>query len=203
LNKGVFAAEILLSVAAAVFYYGPAFFLQKLVNYLEDDMERVDKRWGILWAMGLFAFNCFSYLGSCICFFLQCRRWSNPSCLTVTGQLWSLCSCVIQVRLRIQLNTVLFAKTLVRKDVASSAPPKSGDGITDPTPTSTEASSLDDSVGSQVEDEDFSSKAQIMTLMTTDVDRCSEFATHMFTLVGMNATSELIVAVAVLCSYIT
>jgi hypothetical protein len=66
LNKGVFTAEILLSIAAAIFYYGPAFFLQKLVNYLENDTERADKRWGILWAMGLFAFNCFSYLGSCV-----------------------------------------------------------------------------------------------------------------------------------------
>jgi hypothetical protein len=113
----------------------------------------------------------------------------------VTGQLWSLCSCVIQVRLRIQLNTVLFAKTLVRKDVASSVAPMSRENsVTDCTPTSTEASSLDGEVASQVDDEDFLSKAQVMTLMTTDVDRCSEFATHMFTLVGTHAhaTSELI-----------
>ena len=122
----------------------------------------------------------------------NCRR-SNPFYLAVTGQLWSLCSCVIQVRLRIQLNTVLFAKTLVRKDVASSAAPKSSENdVTDPTPTSTEASSSDSEVASQVEDEDFSSKAQVMTLMTTDVDRCSEFATHMFTLVGTHAASGLI-----------
>lgn len=33
-------------------------------------------------------------------------------------------------------------------------------------------------------DDDFSSKAQIMTLMTTDVDRVSEFAWHIFSLVG-------------------
>lgn len=33
-------------------------------------------------------------------------------------------------------------------------------------------------------DDDFSSKAQIMTLMTTDVDRVSEFAWHLFSLVG-------------------
>jgi len=33
------------------------------------------------------------------------------------------------------------------------------------------------------EDEEFSSKAQIMTLMTTDVDRVADFAWHLFTLV--------------------
>ena len=65
LNKGVFAAEILLSMAAAVFYYGPAFFFQKLVDYLENDPERKERNWGLLWVLGLFAFNCFSYLGSC------------------------------------------------------------------------------------------------------------------------------------------
>lgn len=35
------------------------------------------------------------------------------------------------------------------------------------------------------DDDDFSSKAQIMTLMTTDVDRVSDFAWHIFSLVGV------------------
>ncbi|KAG6805242.1 hypothetical protein H0H93_005250 [Arthromyces matolae] len=75
----------------------------------------------------------------------------------------------IQVRLKIQLNSILFAKTLVRKDVASSAP----------------ASKTDSSDGEEKKDgdDDFSSKAQVMTLMTTDVDRVSEFAWHLFSLV--------------------
>ena len=34
------------------------------------------------------------------------------------------------------------------------------------------------------EDDDFSSRAQVMTLMTTDVDRVSEFAWHLFSLIG-------------------
>src|SRR5882762_6925540 len=184
LNKGVFVAEILLSVAAAVFYYGPAFFLQKLVKYLENDPERHDPKWGLLWALGLFAFNCFSYLGTFVLViprpfstYKYTLHWGTE----VTGQLWSLCSCVIQVRLRIQLNSVLFAKTLVRKDVASSVSTKSS-----------EASCSAGEVEDKAEDEDFSSKAQIMTLMTTDVDRCSEFATHMFTLVGKHMFYSLI-----------
>ena len=93
---------------------------------------------------------------------------------TVTGQIWSLSTTSIQVRLKIQLNSVLFAKTLVRKDVASSAPP----------PSKSTESGRAASETSEKDADEFSSKAQIMTLMTTDVDRVSEFAWHLFSLVG-------------------
>jgi hypothetical protein len=94
---------------------------------------------------------------------------------TVNGQLWWWSTTNIQVRLGIQLNSVLFAKTLVRKDVASSAPP-----------TSSKASENGkiDTETPETDEDTFSSKAQIMTLMTTDVDRVSGFAWHIFTLVG-------------------
>ncbi len=108
----------------------------------------------------------------------------------MTGQLWSLSTTILQVRLRVQLNSILFAKTLVRKDVASSAPPptttESG-STTTPAAATTPVTTND---GSTIKkdakgEDDFSSKAQIMTLMTTDVDRVSEFSWHIFTLVGM------------------
>jgi hypothetical protein len=95
---------------------------------------------------------------------------------TVTGQLWSLSTTTVQVRLKIQLNSVLFAKTLVRKDVASSAPPPSSSKLSDNENADTETTEKDE--------DNFSSKAQIMTLMTTDVDRVSDFAWHVFALVG-------------------
>ena len=95
---------------------------------------------------------------------------------TVTGQLWSLSTTTVQVRLKIQLNSVLFAKTLVRKDVASSAPPPPSSRASENGNADTETSEKDE--------DNFSSKAQIMTLMTTDVDRVSDFAWHIFALVG-------------------
>ena len=127
-------------------------------------------------------------------------------CVLVTGQLWSLATTTIQLRLRTQLNSVLYAKTLVRKDVASSAAPKSDDNAPNTShaaariPTqetlSPEAGTTEqpDQPVKKAEEEDgeFSSKAQIMTLMTTDVDRVSEFAWHMFALVGTPALSGLI-----------
>ena len=92
---------------------------------------------------------------------------------TVTEQLWSIATTTVQVRLMIQLNSVLFAKTLVRKDVASSAPP----------PSSKDSENADTKVSAEDED-NFSSKAQIMTLMTTDVNRVSNFGWHILALVG-------------------
>lgn len=93
-----------------------------------------------------------------------------------------------RVRLRTQLNSVLFAKTLVRKDIASSAAAAQSSF---PLSESNNSSPVDSQQNEPAAGSDetaageFSSKAQIMTLMTTDVDRVSEFSTHAFTLVGM------------------
>ncbi|KAJ7131700.1 multidrug resistance-associated ABC transporter [Mycena crocata] len=154
-NIYALTAQFLLAATAAILFYAPPFFLRMLLAYLETDPDRKNTSWGWVWVFSLFSTNVISYL--------------------LTGQLWSLSTTTLQVRLRTQLNTILFAKTLVRKDVASSAPP----------PTSSKNN--DDVKVSDVEkkddEDDFSSKAQIMTLMTTDVDRVSEFAWHLFTLV--------------------
>ena len=93
----------------------------------------------------------------------------------VTGQLWSLATTTVQLRIIIQLNSVLFAKTLVRKDVASSAPPP---------PSSKDSEDGNANTEIEEKEDNFSSKAQIMTLMTTDVNRVSGFGWHMLSLVG-------------------
>jgi hypothetical protein len=114
---------------------------------------------------------------------------------TVTGQLWSISTTTFQVRLRIQLNTILFAKTLVRKDVASSAATASKDKDKDKNADSSSAASSPTTPNNDSEDKDgsseFSSKAQVMTLMTTDVDRVSEFAWHLFSLI--DAPIEIVI----------
>ncbi|KAK0203733.1 multidrug resistance-associated ABC transporter [Desarmillaria ectypa] len=158
LNLIALLVQFLLASVSACVYYVPPYFLQQLVSYLEVDHERRDTRWGWVYVIGLFGSNATSYL--------------------LTGQLWSLSTTVLQVRFKIQLNTILFAKTLVRKDVASSAPPTSKK-----TPTENGSTKSDGSDDKKDDEDDFSSKAQIMTLMTTDVDRLSEFAWHMFTLI--------------------
>ena len=119
----------------------------------------------------------------------------------MTGQLWSIATTRIQVALKVQLNTILFAKTLLRKDVATSSssimradgdeddgePPalnadasptiRTATGVIGgPSPDSGVQPKEDSKPGKGGDDEsNFSSKSQIMTLMTTDVcldERC-------------------------------
>ncbi|KAF8649184.1 hypothetical protein AX16_005982 [Volvariella volvacea WC 439] len=153
LNIRGFVMEFFLASISAVLFYSPAFFLRQFVTYLEIDIDRKESGWGWVYVCGLFAANVVTYL--------------------ITGQLWSLATTTLQVRMRVQLNSILFAKTLVRKNVASASKPESKDDKSDDK----------DAKAKEDEEEDFSSKAQIMTLMTTDVDRVSEFAWHMFALI--------------------
>lgn len=97
--------------------------------------------------------------------------------MTVSAQLWFLSTATIQVRLRMQLNSILFAKTLVRKDIVSSAFPlhSNEDG----------AENSSNSEHAEKDEDNVISNAQIMTLITTDVDRVSEVAWHSPTIVGV------------------
>ena len=97
---------------------------------------------------------------------------------TVTGQLWSISSTTVQLRIKVQLNSVLFAKTLVRKDVVSSAPPSSSE-------TNEDGKSDTETQEKEKDKDNFSSKAQILTIMTSDVDRVCGFVWHIFSLVGL------------------
>ncbi|KAF8518400.1 multidrug resistance-associated ABC transporter [Hysterangium stoloniferum] len=176
-NSVPLTAQICLAVVSALLFYSPAFFLQKLVKFLETSKtgEVKDIRWGWVYCIGLFV--------------------SNATIFLLTGQLWSLSITTLQVRIRIQLNSVLYAKTLVRKDVASSSTSSQPTAATQPgrnpnnAPTGTGATAdpfatTEGQMPKEMDDEgEFSSKAQIMTLMTTDVDRVSEFAWHSFSLV--------------------
>ncbi|KAI0312306.1 multidrug resistance-associated ABC transporter [Amylostereum chailletii] len=164
-NKLTFIVQMVLAASGAFLYYGPPWFLRRLVEYLEEDPDRDDRSWGWVYCIGLFA--------------------STAAIHLVTGQLWSVSTTNLQVRFRIQLNSVLYAKTLVRKDIASSAPPASEKDKDKKAAGDTPPSDEKD------KEDDFSSKAQIMTLMTTDVDRVSEFAFHLFTLV--DAPLEIII----------
>ncbi|KAJ7476731.1 multidrug resistance-associated ABC transporter [Mycena latifolia] len=157
-NYSRLVSLLLLSVVSGMCFYMPPFFLSQVLKYLESDPHREHTGWGWVWVVSLFG--------------------SNILLFTVTGQLWSLSSATMQSRIRTQLNTILFAKTLVRKDIASSAASPASSG----SPPSEE---------SAPEESEFSSKAQIMTLMTTDVDRVGKFTHMIFTLI--DAPIELVV----------
>jgi hypothetical protein len=139
---------------------------------------------------------------------------NHHSCvLVIGGQLWSVATTSLQISLKVQMNTTLFAKTLLRKDIASSSSSSKPEDISseapvtietqatpalralddDSTPRDDDNDDEDDSakIGAKSDEEDFSSKSQIMTLMTTDVDRIADFSWHAFTLV--DAPIEIVI----------
>ncbi|TCD67258.1 hypothetical protein EIP91_000335 [Steccherinum ochraceum] len=165
-NVPTLTLVVVLAAVSAVLCYAPAFFLRKVVQYIEIDPARSDRAWGWLFCAGLF--------------------FSNAIYQLIQGQLWSISTTTLRVRFKIQLNTIIFAKTLVRQDVASSAGPTQDKGKD----ASTKGKKDEKTDG-------FSSKAQVMTLMTTDVERVADFALHIFSLVD----SPVEIAVATLFLY--
>ncbi|QRW11566.1 ABC transporter [Ceratobasidium sp. AG-Ba] len=144
-NKPMFLYQLAFSIVVAALYYVPAFFIKQFIHFLEitrsgDPSPEIDFRWGWVY------------------------------CAVVSSQMWAFSTVKLQIPLRIQLNTMLFAKTLVRKNVVSTEPARlqgADDGTT----------------GEGIPEPEFSSKAQVHTLMTTDVDRVSQFYIHFYALV--------------------
>ncbi len=191
-NTSVLCSVVGLTMVSSVLFYAPAFFMRGLVRYLEADPERINWGWGWMYCAGMF-------FGSFIC---QLSKWSVRRagcfliCVIASEQLFGVACTTLLVRLRVQANSILFAKTLVRKDITSSA---AGD---DKKNTSSDAeNSNGDGAGPANEKQDgneFSSKAQIMTLMTIDVSRVSALAWHIFYLFSASHLSALSCAILIL-----
>ncbi|KAF8893222.1 hypothetical protein CPB84DRAFT_1848688 [Gymnopilus junonius] len=141
-NFGLICILQLVSVLAAIMYYAPIFFIQYFLAYLEEDPDRKNPSWGWFYVGGIFV--------------------SHFILVLVNAQLWSMSSNDLRTRLSLQLNTLLYAKTLVRKDLPSSSGGPSGDNHESNT--------------------NFSSKAEVMTLMTTDVGRARNWSRLIFSL---------------------
>lgn len=134
-------SETSLAASTAVIYYAPAFFLNRVIGYLETDPNRTDMSWGWVWCFGLFASNLIVYLA--------------------VGVLWSISTVSLQARIKLQLNTLLYSKTLVKKDVG-------GAGVASQDKTLEVGQVKEDdekdgkSKSTENEDEDVNSKSQIM-----------------------------------------
>ncbi|KAJ7575966.1 P-loop containing nucleoside triphosphate hydrolase protein [Mycena floridula] len=138
LNGVTIVGVIIWTITLALLYYAPAFYIRLFLEYVENDEKRLDRAWGSVYVASLFLAT----------FLLAIAN----------GQLWSLATNTLQVRISSQLNTILFAKTLTRKDLGAS------------------------SEGSDLE---FYGKSQVMTLMTTDVDRVRHLATYIYRFIDM------------------
>ncbi len=174
-NASSLTTVVVIAVIASGLFYVPAFFIQRVIHYLEVDTTREAKEWGILFAVGVFVSDATVHLRESTVLICRCESsQTDTGTYIVTAHLWTLSTTTLQVRFRTQLNSILFAKTLVRKDIAS-------------------LTGHDDDTGNATKDAiDFSSKAQIMTLMTTDVDRIAGFAQHLFSVI--DAPLEIAIA---------
>jgi hypothetical protein len=61
LNKVAFSIQISLAAVSALLFYAPAYFLQKLVEFMEN--EPGDIRWGLVFCFALFGVNALLFLG--------------------------------------------------------------------------------------------------------------------------------------------
>jgi len=166
---------MVLTVITAVGYYLPHYILKVFLNYLENDPDRSYPAWGALLAFGLFM--------------------SNTVMNLINGIIFSYSTTTLQAGIRLQLNTLLFSKTLAKKDIAAAAELKKQNA--DKTAIEGDAEKKEDEK-KEDDDEGVSSKTQIMTLFTVDVDRVTEFVWHQYTLV--DAPIEIVAATAFLVS---
>ena len=54
LNSFVIILQVTLAAFAAALFYVPAYFLKRLLAYLEGDPERLHREWGVVFALGIF-----------------------------------------------------------------------------------------------------------------------------------------------------
>lgn len=91
----------------------------------------------------------------------------------IAGHMWSIARIHVRVPIKVQLNMMLFAKTLLRKLLSSLTP------STYSAPNDNNAFS--ESPDEKKDEKQEGRKAQVMTLMTTDADRVSAFSWYLFT----------------------
>ncbi|WRT69694.1 uncharacterized protein IL334_006684 [Kwoniella shivajii] len=170
-NSTLLVAQTSIAIVTAFGYYLPHYILLKFVEYLENDPSRSAPAWGWLLCFGLFMSNAIMYIA--------------------TGVTWSISSTYLQGRIKLQLNTLLFSKTLRKKDIAAAGDDKGHVG--DVKAEAVKDQQKKDAGEEENEDEEaVTSKTQIMTLFTVDVDRVTDFVFHLFAIV--DSPVEILVA---------
>ena len=78
-NKLTFLLQISLAATGAGLYYGPPFFLRKLVAYLEEDPDRQDRSWGWAYSLGLFGSTALIHIGMVLLVLTWFRAYPSRS----------------------------------------------------------------------------------------------------------------------------
>lgn len=165
-NLGDIIGLQVMSMVATALYFAPALFIQFFLAYLEEDPHRMNSSWGRFYVFGLFMSNALLVLGKQFLVLSASGICSYHFLSTAAAHQMSFSTNQLRTRLRLQLNTLLYAKTLTRKDAPSTT-----------STTSNETNSPSDF--------GFSSKSEVMTLMTTDIGRAVDFSRLIMTPISM------------------
>ncbi|KAI5478748.1 ATP-binding cassette transporter [Pseudohyphozyma bogoriensis] len=171
INKNLFIWQMALAFITAFLYYLPAYFLQQLVQFLEYVPDRSPSSpprslaWGYVYCLGLFTAAVLDAL--------------------VSGQLWFVSNSMLATRIRVQLNCLVFDKTLKRKDVAGVSGGKKEDKKEED-----EGEEEEPGLFSETK-ETFNNKSQVMNLFSIDIDRVADFSVWCFSIV--DAPAEILI----------
>ena len=77
LNYAIFLLGLSLVTISTTLSFGPAFFLRKLVQYLEVDRNRENKEWGWVYVVGLFVTDVLGFLRKSFFFFFKMKLHAN------------------------------------------------------------------------------------------------------------------------------
>jgi ABC-type multidrug transport system fused ATPase/permease subunit len=197
----------------AVLYYLPAFFLQRLVSFLENRPKGTDAslQWGYVYCVGLLVSAVIEAIVSGQLWFSASdfltlvpsdrhtdgSSPASPMSSLIFPHIMTVSNSIISTRIRVQLNTLLFDKTLKRKDVS---------GVSQPTSASKAPSKSGSDDGEDDEDEDegektgFKTKSSIVNLFSIDVDRLADMGVWAFSF--YDAPVEILIGTIFLYSLI-
>ncbi|GAN04018.1 multidrug resistance-associated ABC transporter [Mucor ambiguus] len=154
-NSGAMIMQVGLSFFASVLYYAPAFFMNRLLQFLQDYNDGVDfehpVQYGVLIVLGMGA--SIVVLGIFV------------------SQQWYYASCAVQAKVRSMLHVEIYRKSLRRRDL-SVADVKDKD------------SSATETKENEKEDAAASSAGAIVNLMGTDASRIAEFCALWFVILS-------------------
>ncbi|KAI7896256.1 P-loop containing nucleoside triphosphate hydrolase protein [Mucor mucedo] len=154
-NAADIVIQVSLAIIASFLYYAPAFFMNRLLQLLQDVSNGVyyedAMMYGTLIVIGMGV--SIVILG------------------IITGQLWYHASCSLQTRVRTMLNVEVYQKSLRRRDLSVASSEKADDK---------ESKDTD-----KKEDEDsLASTGAIINLMGTDASRIADFAAVWFAIIS-------------------
>ncbi|RIA87106.1 P-loop containing nucleoside triphosphate hydrolase protein [Glomus cerebriforme] len=147
-NKKVILLQTFFTIISGILYYSPFAFLYRFIEFVQDYQVGDRLEWGLIYVFGMLLSNVVLQLS--------------------VAQVWYWSSCILQVAIKGQLNSVIYSKSLKRHD----------SHVTSLFVDDNEDEKKDDLEDSEKDEgNDNATVGKITNLMAVDSNRISEFAT--------------------------